>query len=88
MVWPKTEGLREEWWCVEVSWVVLEWFFESGEEWRGCGRKKKEKMRDMRGCRGGRQAQMMETLLSSEDQTAALAFVFVKSRPRTMVDNS
>jgi hypothetical protein len=64
------ECLREE-----VRWVpVVEWVFVAGEEWMGCGRKQKEKMRDIRGCRGARQAQIMETLASREDQTAASEF--------------
>lgn len=54
---------------------MLDCAFEAGDEWRGWGRKKKEKTREMSGWRGGRQAQMMETLASMEDQTAAYAFV-------------
>lgn len=34
------------------------------------------------------QAQIMETFASSEDQTAASAFVFVRSRPLTIVLSS
>lgn len=67
---------------------MLERFLEPGEEWSGWGRKKKEKMREMSGCRVGRQAQMMETLFSNEDQTASSALRSVKSRSRTMADNS
>lgn len=65
------ECLREE-----VRWVpVVEWVFVAGDEWRGCGRKQKENMRDISGWRGARQAQIMETLASMEDQTAASEFV-------------
>ena len=61
-----------------MRWVavpVVEWVFVAREQWRGRGRKKKEKMREIRGWREARQAQIMETLASREDQTAALEFV-------------
>ena len=62
----------------EVRWVavpVVEWSFVAREGWRGCGRKQKEKMREIRGWRGARQAQIIETLASREDQSAASEFV-------------
>lgn len=64
------ECLREE-----LRWVIVEWVFVAGEEWRGCGRKQKENMRDIRGCREARQAQITETFASMEDQTAASPLV-------------
>ena len=39
------ERLREE---VKLV-AIVEWVFVAGDEWRGCGRKQKEKMRDMSG---------------------------------------
>jgi hypothetical protein len=65
------ECLREE---VKLV-AIVEWVFVAGEELRRCGRKQKEKMRDIRGWRGARQAQIMETLASRQDQTAAAEFV-------------
>lgn len=56
---------------------MFEWVFEAGDECNGCGRKQKENSRDNRVWRGGRQAQMIETFASREDQTAASAFVSV-----------
>lgn len=53
----------------------MEWVLVAREELRGWGRKQKEKMREIRGWREVRQAQIMETLASREDQTAASAFV-------------
>lgn len=69
------EGLRAE----EVRNVVFECglVFEAGAAWIGCGRKQNEKTREIRVCRGGRQAQIIETFASREDQTAASALVSV-----------
>jgi hypothetical protein len=65
------DGLRES-----VNWVVCEWpAFEPGDEWRGWGRKQKEKTRERRGCRGGRQAQIIDMFASRDDQSTAWAFV-------------
>lgn len=68
--------------------VALDCVFDQGEECSGTGRKQKEKTFEMKGWRGARQAQMIETFASREDQTAASAFVFVKSRPLTIVLSS
>jgi hypothetical protein len=69
--WEYMDGLREP-----VSWVVWECpIFEPGAEWRGWGRKQKEKTRERSGCRGGRQAQMIDMFPSREDQIAAWEFV-------------
>jgi hypothetical protein len=69
------EGLRAE----EVRKVVVECglVFEAGAAWIGCGRKQNEKTLEIRVCRGGRQAQIIETFASREDQTAASALVSV-----------
>jgi hypothetical protein len=69
------EGLRAE----EVRNVVVECglVFDAGDAWIGWGRKQNEKTRDIRVCRGGRQAQIIETFASREDQTAASALVSV-----------
>ena len=58
--------------------VVFERNLELGED-NGWGRKQKENIREINVWRGGRQAQMIETLVSREDQTAASAFVSMRA---------